>query len=134
MRELTAARSPAPNMSATEWETRVEAAAGYRLLDLLKLTDLAEGMVGVRVGGEADAYLIQPYGLFFGEVKASDLIKVRFGEEPDAGRGRPLNYSSCAQVKSILQARADVHCVLHTHIMACSIVASLAGGLMPLNQ
>ena len=122
------------NMTPEEWQSRVDCAAGYRLMEMFELTDLAEGMVGLRVSGEPDAYLIQEYGMFFDEITASNLVKVRFDEEPDAGPGRPLNYSSCAQVKCILQARPDLGCVIHTHTKATSIVASLKAGLMPLNQ
>lgn len=103
-------------------------------MEMFDLTDLAEGMVGLRVSGEPDAYLIQKYGMFFDEVTASSFFKVRFDEEPDAGPDRPLNYSPCAQVKSIFQSGSDLVCVIHTHTKATSIVASFKDGLMSLNQ
>jgi ribulose-5-phosphate 4-epimerase/fuculose-1-phosphate aldolase len=122
------------NVTEAEWRSRVECAAGYRLLDLLGLTDLIEGVVGVRVADEPDAFLLQPYGMFFDEVRASDLVKVRFDEEPDAGRGRLLNYASCKQVKYVLRARPDVNCVLHAHTKGSAVVATLEGGLLPVAQ
>ena len=79
--------------------SRVECAAGHHLLELYGLTDMVEGVLALRVEGEADAYLLKPYRTFFDEVRASDLVKVRFDETPDAGPGRPLNYASCAQAR-----------------------------------
>lgn len=117
-----------------EWNSRVETAAGHRLLELYGLTDMVEGVLGVRVDGEPDAYLLKKYRTFFDEVRASELLKVRFDEEPDAGPGRPLNYSSCAQASGVLQARPAVNAMLHTHIPAATIVGSLDCGLLPIVQ
>ncbi len=122
------------DISDAEWHSRVECAAGHHLLELYNLTDLVEGVLGVRVADQPDAYLLKPYRMFFEEVNASDLIKVRFDEQPDAGPGHPLNYSSCAQTKEVLIARPDVNCVLHTHIPASTVVASIEDGLMPVIQ
>ena len=123
-----------PEISDTEWNSRVECAAGHHLLELYDLTDMVEGVLGVRVADQPDAYLLKPYRMFFDEVRASDLVKVGFDEEPDAGPGRPLNYSSCAQTKGVLKRRSEVNCVLHTHIPASTVVASLECGLMPVIQ
>ncbi len=117
-----------------EWRSRVECAAGHHLLELYGLTDMVEGVLALRVEGEPDAYLLKPYRTFFDEVRASELIKVGFDEIPDAGPGRPLNYASCAQAQGVLAARADVNCVLHTHVPASTVVASLECGLEPVIQ
>lgn len=120
--------------SSAEWSSRIDAAAGHRLLDLHGLTDMVEGVLGVRVAGEPDAYLLKTYRTFFDEVRASKLVKVRFDEQPDAGPGRPLNYSSCAQASGVLQARPALNAMLHTHIPAATIVGSLDCGLLPVVQ
>lgn len=130
----TAARGQAAKYSEAEWRSRVECAAGHHLLEHYGLTDMVEGVLGLRVEGEPDAYLLKPYRTFFDEVKASGLIKVRFDEDPDAGPGKPLNYSSCAQARVMLQSRRDVNCVLHTHIPASTVVATIEGGLRPVIQ
>ncbi|MEM7292925.1 MAG: class II aldolase/adducin family protein, partial [Pseudomonadota bacterium] len=121
-------------IASAEWYSRVECAAGHHLLELYNLTDMVEGVLGVRVDGEPDAYLLKAYRTFFDEVRASELHKVRFDESPDAGPGRPLNYASCAQTKGILQANSAVNCVLHTHIPAATVIASIEGGLQPVIQ
>jgi ribulose-5-phosphate 4-epimerase/fuculose-1-phosphate aldolase len=78
-------------MTEGEWKSRVECAAGHHLLELYHLTDMVEGVLGVRVEHEPGAYLLKTYRTFFDEVCASDLVKVRFDEKPDQGPGRPLN-------------------------------------------
>ena len=120
--------------SVQEWNSRVECAAGHHLLEMYNLTDMVEGVLGVRVEGEEDAYLLKAYRTFFDEVRASDLIKVRFDETPDAGPGRPLNYSSCAQAKGALAGNPEVNCILHTHIPAATVVGTLDCGLLPVIQ
>ena len=129
----TASTRPA-EFGELEWQSRVECAAGHHLLELHGLTDMVEGVLAVRVAGEADAYLLKTYRTFFDEVTASALVKVRFDETPDAGPGRPLNYSSCAQGRGVLAARPGVNCMLHTHIPAATVVASLEGGLQAVIQ
>jgi ribulose-5-phosphate 4-epimerase/fuculose-1-phosphate aldolase len=125
--------SPA-NMTEGEWKSRVECAAGHHLLELYHLTDMVEGVLGVRVEDEPDAYLLKTYRTFFDEVRASDLVKVGFDEKPDQGPGRPLNYSSVAQAGGILKQRPEINCLLHTHIPAATVVASLECGLLPVIQ
>ena len=122
------------NITDGEWNSRVACAAGHHILEIYNLTDMVEGVLAVRVEDDADAYLLKTYRTFFDEVRASDLVKVRFDEEPDAGPGRPLNYSSCAQAKGVLERKPNVNCILHTHIPAATVVASLECGLLPVVQ
>ena len=120
--------------SPSEWKSRVECAAGHHLLEHYGLTDMVEGVLATRVEGEPEACLLKTYKTFFDEVKASELVKLRFDESADAGPGRPLNYSSCAQAKGLLSARPDINCMLHTHIPAATVVATLEGGLQGVIQ
>ncbi len=122
------------DVSDAEWQSRIDCAAGHHLLELYGLTDMVEGVLGLRVADDPRAYLLKPYRLFFDEVCASDLVRVGFDETPDAGPGRPLNYASCAQTHGVLSRRDDVNCVLHTHVPASTVVASLDGGLQPVIQ
>ena len=124
----------ADHFSEREWKSRVECAAGHHLLELYQLTDMVEGVLAVRVEDQPNAYLLKTYKTFFDEVRASELVKVRFDEQPDSGPGRPLNYSSVAQAKGVLSARNDMHCMLHTHTPAATVIASLEDGLQPVIQ
>jgi ribulose-5-phosphate 4-epimerase/fuculose-1-phosphate aldolase len=72
-------------MSEAEWQTRLDLAACYRLVDLFGWSDLVNTRITARVPGQHDHFLINPYGLLFDEVTASSLVKI------DAeGRGRTL--------------------------------------------
>src|SRR4051812_38183417 len=49
-------------VSAEEWQTRVDLAAFYRLVDLWGMSDLIANHISVRVPGEPHHFLINPYG------------------------------------------------------------------------
>jgi len=51
--------------SEAEWKARVDLAALYRLFVKYGWTDLIYTHISARVPGEDNAYLINPYGLFF---------------------------------------------------------------------
>ncbi|MEG0488944.1 MAG: class II aldolase/adducin family protein, partial [Acinetobacter sp.] len=66
-------------VSEDEWNLRVELAAIYRLAALYGWTDLVFTHISVRLPteeGEAEQFLLNPYGLLFEEITASNLIKV----------------------------------------------------------
>jgi ribulose-5-phosphate 4-epimerase/fuculose-1-phosphate aldolase len=63
-------------MSAEEWQTRLDLAACYRLVDLFRWSDLVNTRITARVPGQNDHFLINPYGLLFDEITASSLVKI----------------------------------------------------------
>ena len=62
-------------VSAAEWQTRVDLAACYRLVALYGWDDLIFTHISAKVPG-TDDFLINPFGLMFHEVTASSLVKV----------------------------------------------------------
>jgi hypothetical protein len=65
----TVAAMPSARMSEAEWETRLDLAACYRLVDLFGWSDLVNTRITARVPGQHDHFLINPYGLLFDEVQ-----------------------------------------------------------------
>mgnify|MGYP001823580916 FL=1 len=63
-------------VSAEEWELRVNLAACYRLVALYGWDDLVFTHISARVPGPEDRFLINAYGLLFEEMTASSLVKV----------------------------------------------------------
>ena len=63
-------------MAQAEWVARVDLAAAYRLAALNGWDDTIHTHISATVPGEPDAYLINPFGLLFDEVCASNLVKV----------------------------------------------------------
>ena len=63
-------------VSAAEWQVRVNLAAAYRLVALFGWDDLVFTHISARVPGVERHFLINPYGMMFDEITASSLIKV----------------------------------------------------------
>lgn len=116
-----------------EWNARVDLAAFYRLVAGYGWDDLLLAHLSCRVPGE-DAYLINPFGLLFEEISASDLLKVNFAGE----KLLPSDYDISPEANvihgAILSARADVACVAHVHTVEGTAVASRAEGLRNISQ
>ena len=60
----------------TENELRVQLAAAYRIFNYLKWDYLIYGHITVRVPGPKKHFLINPFGLRYDEVTASNLVKI----------------------------------------------------------
>ncbi|MEC9045690.1 MAG: class II aldolase/adducin family protein, partial [Pseudomonadota bacterium] len=63
-------------MDNLEWETRVDLAAAFRLVDLYGWSDMLATHLSARIPGPSDHFLINPMGVLFEEMTASDLIKL----------------------------------------------------------
>src|SRR3984885_6085291 len=59
-----------------EWEQRVALAAVYRLVAYFQWDDLIFTHLSARVPGSNHHFLINPYGMTFDEITASNLVKV----------------------------------------------------------
>jgi Class II Aldolase and Adducin N-terminal domain len=68
-------------VSPQEWQTRVELAACYRLIDKYEMTDLIYNHITARVPGEEDVVLLNLYGLLYKEITASSLVKIHVDGE-----------------------------------------------------
>ena len=118
----------------TEAELRRELAAVYRLLAHFKMTDLIFTHVSVRLPGPEHHFLINPYGLLFEEITASNLVKIGLDGELVEPSEYHVNPAGFVIHGAIHEARPDAHCVLHTHTKAGCAVAAQEHGLLPLNQ
>jgi ribulose-5-phosphate 4-epimerase/fuculose-1-phosphate aldolase len=67
----------ASNIDPAEWETRVDLAACYRLVDLYGMTDLHLNHISARVPGNEEHFLINPFGMMYEEITASALVARR---------------------------------------------------------
>ena len=132
----TAAAQPANNIDPAEWETRVDLAAAYRLVDLYGMTDLHLNHISARVPGNEEHFLINPFGMMYEEITASSLIKVDLAGNiiANANPSYGINLPGYVIHSAIHGARHDVACVLHTHTNAGMAVSVLRCGLLPLTQ
>ena len=123
-----------PLRSAMEQKLREELAACYRLIAHFRMTDLIFTHISVRLPGPEHHFLINPYGLMFDEITASDLVKI--GLDGRAVESSPYRVNPAGFVihSAIHGAREDAQCVLHTHTKSGCAVAALKCGLLPVNQ
>ena len=114
---------------AEEWEARVRLAAAYRIFDHLGWTELIYNHISLRVPGEAGHYLINPFGLHYSEVCASNLVKVDFAGNVVGHSDWPINPAGITFHGAIHQTLPDAHCVMHLHTTATQAVCCLKDGL-----
>lgn len=129
----TGTKLQATRCSAEEWELRVQLAACYRAFVHYGWTDSIFTHLSAKVPGQSAQYLINPYGLMFQEVCASNLIKVDFDGNVIEG-DYPFNEAGHAIHSAMLQARPDINVALHSHTRAGMAVSCMDCGLLPLTQ
>jgi ribulose-5-phosphate 4-epimerase/fuculose-1-phosphate aldolase len=120
--------------AAEEARLRRELAAVYRLVAHFKMTDLVFNHISVRLPGPEHRFLLNPFGLLYEEITASNLIIVGLDGELVTDGPWKVNPAGFVIHSAIHEARADALCVLHTHTKAGCAVAAQAHGLLPLNQ
>jgi ribulose-5-phosphate 4-epimerase/fuculose-1-phosphate aldolase len=116
-------------------QSRVDLAAAYRLIAHFGLEDSIFTHISARAPTGDDHFLINPYGLRFGEVTASNLVTADHdGKVIDDPYGAGINAAGYTIHSAIHAARPDVSCVLHTHTIAGVAVSCQEDGLLPINQ
>lgn len=121
-------------VSASEWQTRIDLAACYRLIAHFGWDDLIYTHISARVP-ETDFFLINAFGLAFNEVTASNLVKVDLkGNIIDDDGLFEINPAGFTIHSAIHEVRHDANCVIHLHTNATIAIASIEGGLLPLSQ
>jgi len=118
-----------PRFSAAEWDARVQLAAAYRIFDHLGWTELIYNHISLRVPGEDSHYLINPFGLHYSEVSASNLVKVDLGGNIVGHSDWPINPAGITFHGAIHATLPDAHCVMHLHTTATQAVCCLKEGL-----
>jgi ribulose-5-phosphate 4-epimerase/fuculose-1-phosphate aldolase len=133
--ELQARRraSSAPTSEA-ERAMRVDLAAAYRLVALAGWDDLVYSHISAMVPGEPEHFLINPFGLAFDEVTASNLVKINEAAEIVGDSAHSVNVTGFALHAAVHAARPDVVCVLHLHETSAIAVSAQEQGLLPLSQ
>ncbi|MFI9757117.1 class II aldolase/adducin family protein [Streptomyces sp. NPDC051963] len=127
-------RTAASTAAGEELRLRRELAAVYRLVAHFRMTDLIFTHISVRLRGPEQHFLINPYGLLFEEITASNLVKIDLTGRAVEESPHPVNPAGFVIHGAIHAARSDAHCILHTHTKAGCAVAAQGHGLLPLNQ
>ena len=124
-------------MHTEEWRARTELAACYRVFALLGWTEMIYNHITVRlpdaVTGGARQFLINPFGLHYSEVTASNLLRIDVRGQVLDGSTHAVNPAGFTVHAAIHQGLPNAHCVMHTHTTAGIAVACLQGGLQQTN-
>ena len=121
-------------VSAEEWEARVNLAAAYRLVALYGWDDLVFTHISSRVPNSDHHFLINPYGMMFEEVTASSLVKIDADGNKIQDSPYDVNPAGFTIHSAIHAARDDAHCVMHTHSLNGVAVSTQKEGLLPISQ
>jgi len=121
-------------VSAAEWQQRVDLAATYRLVAHYGWDDLIYTHISARVPGEDNHFLINPYGLTFDEITASSLVKIDLDGEIVMDTPFKVNPAGFTIHSAVHSTGKDAHCVIHTHSNDGVAVSAQKEGLLPLSQ
>jgi ribulose-5-phosphate 4-epimerase/fuculose-1-phosphate aldolase len=115
--------------SAEEWTARVQLAAAYRIFDRLGWTELIYNHITLRLPGPERHFLINPFGLHYSEVTASNLVKIDLEGRIIGESAWPVNPAGFTIHGAIHANIPGAHCVMHTHTTAGMAVACSQAGL-----
>ena len=131
--EKTARASTSLPMTDAEWQARVQLAACYRIFDMFRWVEQIFNHITVRVPGPEVRFLINPFGLRYGEITASNLLLIDTEGNSLRASQWPVNRAGFVIHSAIHGAIPEAHCVMHTHTTTGMAVSCLKEGLSPHN-
>jgi ribulose-5-phosphate 4-epimerase/fuculose-1-phosphate aldolase len=128
---------PKPPTFATAAEERLHRkqrlAAAFRLFSRFGFDEGVAGHITARDPERLDHFWVNPFGMHFGQIRASDLILVNHRGEVVEGK-HPVNVAAFAIHSQIHKARPDVIAAAHAHSLYGKTWSSLGRLLDPLTQ
>ena len=119
----------------SEWEQRIKLAAVYRAFARLGMDDLIYTHLSARVPGPDTHFLINPFGLMYEEVTASNLVKIDLeGNKVNGDNPHEINTAGYIIHSAVHEALPQAHCVMHLHTDHGVAVSAQRDGLLPLTQ
>jgi ribulose-5-phosphate 4-epimerase/fuculose-1-phosphate aldolase len=115
--------------SPEEWDARVRLAAAYRIFAHLGWEELIYNHISLRVPGPEQHFLINPFGLHYSEVTASNLVKVDLEGQAVGHSDWPINPAGFTFHGAIHATVPEVHCVMHVHTTPTLAVCCQEEGL-----
>jgi ribulose-5-phosphate 4-epimerase/fuculose-1-phosphate aldolase len=116
------------NCSEAEWTLRCQLAQAYHLIDYFGWTETIFNHMSARLPGNQGHYLVNPFGLNYDEVTPANLLKIDLDGKLVEPSPYPANPAGFALHGAIHGARADAHCVIHTHTTPISAIALKRAG------
>ncbi len=124
------------SVSDAEWKLRCDLAALYRLVAHHRWTDFIYTHISARLPGTEHHFLLNPYGVNFHQIRASDLVKIDMDGQvvQHDAQSRRVNAAGFTIHSAVHMARPDLTCVVHTHTAAGIAVSAQKHGLLPISQ
>lgn len=108
-------------------------AAALRLFALYGFDEGVAGHITARDPQYSDHFWVNPFGIYFGQIRVSDLLLVNHKGEVVEG-DRPVNAAAFAIHSQIHLARPDVVAAAHAHSVYGKAWSSLGRPLAPITQ
>ncbi len=125
-----------PTFASLEEERRhrkQRLAAGFRLFARFGFDEGVAGHITARDPERPNQFWVNPFGMHFGEIRASDLILVNHRGEVMEGK-YPVNAAAFAIHSQVHAARPDIVAAAHSHSMYGKAWSSLGRVLDPITQ
>ena len=123
------------NYSQQELSIRIELAAAYRLVDFFGWCELIYGHLTAHVPGPEPHFLINPYGLNYDEVTATNLIKIDINGKMVEASPYAVNEAGFVIHSAVhMMSKENNRVVMHTHSRAGMAIAALEEGLLPISM
>lgn len=114
--------------SDTEWQARIKLAACYRIFEMMGWSESIYNHISLKVPGE-EAFLINPFGLLYDEVCASNLVKIDSEGNNLDGSPYPVNKAGFTQHAYFHEKLDWAHAICHVHTTETMAVCSTEEGL-----
>ncbi|MEL7446759.1 MAG: class II aldolase/adducin family protein, partial [Pseudomonadota bacterium] len=109
--QLKSDQSIKDQVSKEEWQARLDLAACYRIFDHLGWSESIYNHISLKVPGEENTFLINPFGLLYDEVTASNLVKIDVEGNNVGGSPYMVNKAGFTQ-----------HAYFHKHLGSRAVV------------
>ncbi len=113
---------------------KVQLAAAFRLFAKYGFDEGVAGHITVRDPEKEDCFWVNPFGLHFGHIKASDLVLVNHLGEIIEGKYPLVNRAAFAIHSKVHEARPDVIAAAHSHSTYGRAFSTLGKKLDPITQ
>ena len=122
------------NSKQSKQQAKIELAAALRLAAHFGFNEAIDNHFSYALPGEDDRFLLNPYGLHWSEIRASNILEVNSDGKVLDGTGEAEGTAFCIHSRiHLLHTRA--RCVLHTHMPYATSLAMIEDGkLEPVTQ
>jgi ribulose-5-phosphate 4-epimerase/fuculose-1-phosphate aldolase len=123
------------DMTESEWATRCDLAAAFRMAHHLGWNDRTTNHITARLPDNPHHFLMNPRGLGWHEVTASCLVKADLDGNilSDLGEHK-LGPAGFNFHSAILRANPHLHCSIHVHARPGVVISATKGGLVIVDQ